>query len=48
MSQSERTYIMNLLCDKTPLVRDEVLKMSDEQVEYYHWLYFEESVYDYM
>ncbi|SDL69167.1 BH0509 family protein [Sediminibacillus halophilus] len=48
MSQLVRENLMEQLWDLTTLNKDEVLKMTDEEVEYYHWLYLEESVYDLM
>ncbi|QTM99576.1 BH0509 family protein [Sediminibacillus dalangtanensis] len=48
MSQLVRENLMEQLWDLTTLHKDEVLKMTDEEVEYYHWLYLEESVYDLM
>ncbi|WP_152525512.1 MULTISPECIES: BH0509 family protein [Sediminibacillus] len=48
MSQPVRENLMEQLCDLTTLNKDDVLKMTDEEVEYYHWLYLEESVYDLM
>lgn len=48
MSQVERNNMMEKLWDKTKLTKDQVIKMSDAEVEYFHWLYFEESIYDLM
>ncbi|WP_186580615.1 BH0509 family protein [Aquibacillus kalidii] len=48
MSQIERNYKIEHLLDFKKFNEDEVLSMSDEQIEYFHWLYFEESVYDLM
>ncbi|QDP39889.1 BH0509 family protein [Radiobacillus deserti] len=48
MSQMERNTKMEHLWDMTKLNKEDVLRMSDEQIEYYHWLYFEDSVYDLM
>ncbi|WP_110943502.1 BH0509 family protein [Virgibacillus senegalensis] len=48
MSQLVRENLMEHLWDLTSLNKDDVLKMTDEEVEYYHWLYLEESVYDLM
>ncbi|MBM7573386.1 BH0509 family protein [Aquibacillus albus] len=48
MSQVERDYKMEHLLEKNKFTQQDILSMSDEQIEYYHWLYFEESVYDLM
>ncbi|MRH41768.1 BH0509 family protein [Aquibacillus halophilus] len=48
MSQVERNFKMEHLWEKTKYNKEDVLNMSDEQIEYFHWLYFEESVYDLM
>ncbi|WP_226037311.1 BH0509 family protein [Aquibacillus saliphilus] len=48
MSQTERSFKMEHLWEKTKYNKAEVIHMSDEQIEYFHWLYFEESVYDLM
>ncbi|MDL4842276.1 BH0509 family protein [Aquibacillus rhizosphaerae] len=48
MSQIERNYKTDHLVEKNKFNADDVLSMSDEQIEYFHWLYFEESVYDLM
>ncbi|WP_186580610.1 BH0509 family protein [Aquibacillus kalidii] len=48
MSQVERNYKIEHLLEKNKFSKEVVLEMSDEQVEYFHWLYFEESVYDLM
>ncbi|MCT2534215.1 BH0509 family protein [Aquibacillus koreensis] len=48
MSQIERNDKIEHLLDYNKFNEKEVLSMSDEEVEYFHWLYFEESVYDLM
>lgn len=48
MSQIERNDKMVHLWDKTELNKEDVLTMSDAQIEYFHWLYLEDSVYDLM
>ncbi|MDL4842280.1 BH0509 family protein [Aquibacillus rhizosphaerae] len=48
MSQIERNFKTEHLLDKNKFSKEDVLSMSDEQIEYFHWLYFEESVYDLM
>ncbi|MDC3413487.1 BH0509 family protein [Aquibacillus sp. 3ASR75-11] len=48
MSQMEKNNKMEHLWEKTNFQREDVLRMTDEEVEYFHWLYFEESVYDLM
>ncbi|MYL62070.1 BH0509 family protein [Bacillus hwajinpoensis] len=48
MSQQARNQFIDLLCDKTTMNREEVLRMSDAEVEYFHWLYFDESPADLM
>ncbi|WP_407271547.1 BH0509 family protein [Radiobacillus sp. PE A8.2] len=48
MSQTERNDKVEHLLEKNKFNQEEVLDMSDEQIEYFHWLYFEESVYDLM
>ncbi|MRH41340.1 BH0509 family protein [Aquibacillus halophilus] len=48
MSQIERNYKVEHLLDKHKFDEKEIVSMSDEQIEYFHWLYFEESVYDLM
>ncbi|MBM7571236.1 BH0509 family protein [Aquibacillus albus] len=48
MSQTERNYKVNHLLEKNKFKTEDVTHMSDEQIEYFHWLYFEESVYDLM
>ncbi len=48
MSQQARNQFIDLLCDKTTMNREEVLRMSDAEVEYFHWLYFDDSPADLM
>lgn len=48
MSQVERNYKMEHLWEKNKFSKEDILKMTDEQIEYFHWLYFEETVYDLM
>ncbi|WEG12190.1 BH0509 family protein [Pullulanibacillus sp. KACC 23026] len=48
MSQSERNQKVRQLIDKNKFNEKEILKMTDGQIDYYHWLYFVDSVYDYM
>ncbi len=48
MSQSERQYKVKKLVDRKKLGAKELAKMTDGQIEYYYWLYFVDSVYDYM
>ncbi|MDC3415847.1 BH0509 family protein [Aquibacillus salsiterrae] len=48
MSQTERNFKIEHLLEKNKFNKDTIIKMTDEQIEYFHWLYFEESVYDLM
>lgn len=48
MSQVERNYKVEHLLEKNKFNEEDIIQMSDEQIEYFHWLYFEESVYDLM
>ncbi|MDC3418009.1 BH0509 family protein [Aquibacillus salsiterrae] len=48
MSQIERNYKVEHLLEKNKFNKEDIIGMSDEEVEYFHWLYFEESVYDLM
>jgi len=48
MSQVERTTKVQKLIDLQKFNEKEISKMTDSQIEYYHWLYFDDSVYDYM
>lgn len=48
MSRIERDSKVKRLLEKQKFNEKELVEMSDQQIEYYHWLYFEDSVYDYM
>ncbi|HZH58831.1 MAG TPA: BH0509 family protein [Metabacillus sp.] len=48
MSQLARESKVKDLLDKQKFNEKEIAQMSDPQIEYYHWLYFEDCVYDYM
>ncbi|MCT2536178.1 BH0509 family protein [Aquibacillus koreensis] len=48
MSQSERNFKVTHLLEKKKFNLKEIGIMTDEQIEYFHWLYFEDSVYDLM
>ncbi|WP_273127535.1 BH0509 family protein [Metabacillus sp. HB246100] len=48
MSQSARESKVKDLLDKHKFNENQIAEMSDPQIEYFHWLYFEDSVYDYM
>ncbi|MEH7120875.1 BH0509 family protein [Neobacillus vireti] len=48
MSQVERDFKANRLLKKQKFNEKEIAVMTDSQIEYYHWLYFDDSVYDYM
>ncbi|WP_391558248.1 BH0509 family protein [Robertmurraya sp.] len=48
MSQVERNTKMQKLIELQKFNEKEISKMTDSQIEYYHWLYFVDSVYDYM
>jgi hypothetical protein len=48
MSQLARESKVKDLLDKQKFNQNEISEMTDPQIEYYHWLYFEDSVYDYM
>jgi hypothetical protein len=48
MSQQARDSKVKHLLEKQTFDVKEIAKMSDSQIEYYHWLYFEDSCYDYM
>lgn len=48
MSQILRSDLESDLCEEVALNKEEVNNMTDAEVEYYHWLYLEESVYDLM
>lgn len=48
MSQTLRNDLTEDLCAIASLDEQKVYKMTDAEVEYYHWLYLEESVLDLM
>lgn len=48
MSQLARESKVKDLLDKQKFNEKEIAQMSDPQIEYFHWLYFEDCVYDYM
>jgi len=48
MSQVERNTKVQKLMELRKFNEKEISKMTDSQIEYYHWLYFDDSVYDYM
>ncbi|SDJ79614.1 hypothetical protein [Sediminibacillus albus] len=48
MSQVLRSELEHDLCELASLNEKTVKNMTDTEVEYYHWLYLEESVYDLM
>jgi len=48
MSQVERNTKVQKLIELQKFNEKEISKMTDSQIEYYHWLYFVDSVYDYM
>ncbi|WP_156178039.1 BH0509 family protein [Bacillus sp. SA1-12] len=48
MSQLARDSKVKQLLDKQKFNEKEIAKMTDSQIEYYHWLYFVDSCYDYM
>ncbi|MCA0986923.1 BH0509 family protein [Guptibacillus algicola] len=48
MSQKARNQFIERLTTKTTMNRDDVLSMSDAEIEYFHWLYFDESPMDLM
>ncbi|RID88417.1 BH0509 family protein [Peribacillus asahii] len=48
MSQVERNSKVQKLIEQQKFNREEISGMTDSQIEYYHWLYFNDSVYDYM
>ncbi|MEH7413561.1 BH0509 family protein [Priestia megaterium] len=48
MSQVERNSKVQKLVEYQKFNEEEVSKMTDPQVEYYHWLYFDDYAYDYM
>lgn len=48
MSQVERNTKVQKLMELQKFNENEISKMTDSQIEYFHWLYFDDSVYDYM
>ncbi len=48
MSQLAREFKVKKLLEKQKFNEKQISEMTDSQIEYYHWLYFEDSVYDYM
>jgi hypothetical protein len=48
MSQVERNSKVQKLIEQQKFNQKDIFKMTDSQIEYYHWLYFDDSVYDYM
>lgn len=48
MSRIVRNDKVKHLLDKHKFNSTDIEKMNDDQIEYYHWLYFEDSVDDYM
>lgn len=48
MSQVERNSKVEKLIEQQKFNEKEISNMSDPQIEYYHWLYFDDSIYDYM
>jgi hypothetical protein len=48
MSQLARESKVNDLLAKQKFNEKEISEMTDPQIEYYHWLYFVDSVYDHM
>ncbi|MEB2630945.1 BH0509 family protein [Peribacillus frigoritolerans] len=48
MSQVERKSKVQKLIEQQKFNEKAISKMTDSQIEYYHWLYFDDSVYDYM
>lgn len=48
MSQVERKSKVQKLIEQQKFNEKDISQMTDSQIEYYHWLYFEDSVYDYM
>ncbi|WP_187371044.1 hypothetical protein [Gracilibacillus massiliensis] len=45
IERNEKT--INLLA-KEKFTEEAIYQMTDAQIEYFHWLYFEDSVYDLM
>ena len=48
MSQAVRNSKVQKLIEQQKFNEKEISKMTDPQIEYYHWLYFVDSIYDYM
>lgn len=48
MSRLERDYKVEHLLNTHKFNEREIGNLTDKQIEYYHWLYLEDSVYDYM
>lgn len=48
MSQIEKNYKVQHLLEKHKFNEKEIGQLTDKQIEYFHWLYCEDSVYDYM
>lgn len=48
MSQEEINSKLQKLIEQQKFNEKEISSMTDSQIEYYHWLYFDDSVYDYM
>lgn len=48
MSRIERNFKVEHLLEKQKFNEKEIAEMTDSQIEYYHWLYFDDSVTDYM
>jgi hypothetical protein len=48
MSQLARESKVKALLEKEKFNEKEIAEMTDPQIEYYHWLYFVDSVYDYL
>ncbi|RBW67980.1 BH0509 family protein [Bacillus taeanensis] len=48
MSQQVRNHMVEFLCSKTTMGAEKVLKMTDVEVEYYHWLYSDDEAGDYV
>lgn len=48
MSRVERNSKVQKLMAQTKFNENDISNMTDSQIEYYHWLYFVDSEYDYM
>ncbi|WP_171016681.1 hypothetical protein [Pseudalkalibacillus caeni] len=48
MSQIVRSKMVERLCKSSTLKREDVMRMSDDEVEYYHWFYVEDTIHDLM